>query len=169
MQEIWENIKGYEGVYQVSNFGRVKSFKLGKENILKEISISTGYKGVNLYKNGILLKKTVHQLVAEAFLGHTPCGMELVINHINFDKTDNRVDNLEIVTQRENSNRKHLKKTSRFTGVSWCKRDNNWLSCITIKNKKMFLGRFSNEIEASKAYERALQEFTHQLSPPLQL
>ena len=68
-KEIWKPIKGYEGLYQVSNFGRVKSLKFGKEKILKQsIDKKTGYLHVVLCKNGILKTYYVHRLVAEAFI-----------------------------------------------------------------------------------------------------
>ena len=84
--------------------------------------------------------------------------MELVINHINFDKKDNKVSNLEIVTNRENSNRKHLKSTSKYTGVSFEKDRNKWVAQIKINGKRVLLGRFSNEIDASNAYQSKLKE-----------
>ena len=106
--EIWKEIKDYEGIYQISNLGRVKSFKYGKEKLLKNIINSRGYYNVHLFKNNHREKKTLHQLVAFAFLNHTPCGMELVVNHKDLNKLNNRVENLEIVTQKENYNH-HIK------------------------------------------------------------
>ena len=100
--------------------------------------------------------KKVHQLVAESFLNHKRCGMKLVVNHIDFDKTNNKLDNLEIVTTRENTNQKHLKSYSNFTGVSWNKRANKWIASIKINNKNKYLGYYSNELEASKAYQKEL-------------
>ena len=152
--EIWKTIKEFEE-YQVSNLGRIKSFKCGKERILKP-NIQNQYYAVNLFKNKKLNNFNIHKLVAINFLNHTPCGMKLVINHINFNKLDNRVCNLEIVTHRENSNQKHLKSSSQYTGVSWDKKSNKWKSSICINNKPKILGTFNNEKEASLYYENAL-------------
>ncbi len=100
-EEIYKSIPGYENIYEVSNYGNVKSIKFGKEKILKPNKTRTGYLQVGLLKDG-RKKIGVHQLVAMAFLNHTPCGMELVIDHINDIKSDNRIINLQVVTQREN-------------------------------------------------------------------
>ena len=125
MKEIWKDIKDYEGHYQVSNYGRVKSVprvtsytnKAGYESsqfrdgqIKKEIDNGKGYKAVNLYKNNKGKLVYVHRLVAQAFIGEIPKGM--VINHIDFDRSNNRLDNLEIVTYSENN--MHSAKSGRY-------------------------------------------------------
>lgn len=155
--EEFRNIEGYEGYYEVSNYGNVKSFHRNKETILKP-TFSKGYFQVTLCKKGSVKYKTIHKLVAEAFLNHKPCGSKLVINHINFNILDNRVENLEIVTTRENSNQKHLKSSSKYTGVSWDKNSNKWKSQIWINRKKKHLGYFINELEASNAYQNELKQ-----------
>lgn len=153
--EIWKNIKGFED-YQVSNFGRVKSLKRGKEKILKNIVSIDGYYIVNLHKKNKRTTKKIHQLVAIAFLNHNPDGYKLVINHKDINRQNNNLNNLEIVTARENSNRKHLKGSSIYTGVSWHKLTNKWTAQIVIDGKKKYLGLFINELEASCAYQNAL-------------
>lgn len=158
MIEEWKDILGYEGLYKVSNLGNIKSLKFQKEKVLKLQTNTKGYFIVNLYKNKKMKSHQIHQLVAIAFLNHVPCKMELVINHINFDKKDNKVSNLEIVTNRENSNRKHLKSTSKYTGVSFEKDRNKWVAQIKINGKRVLLGRFSNEIDASNAYQKEINK-----------
>lgn len=155
MSEIWKKIEGFED-YEVSNLGRVKSIKKGKERILKPAINIKGYLRVNLCENGKKKEMKIHQLVAIAFLGHTPNGMKTVINHINFVRTDNRLENLEITTTRENSNKKHLKSSSKFTGASWNNQAEKWQSHIYINGKLINLGYFSDELEAGKMYEIAL-------------
>ena len=149
--EIWKTIEKYPD-YQISNLGNVKSLKFGKEKILKQWIDDLGYCRVDLIKN-----EKVHQLVAIAFLNHNPCKYKLVINHKNFNRQDNRVENLEIVTQRENANRAHIKSSSKYVGVSWYKYGNkNWRARIVINGKQKNIGYYKTEIEASNAYQNAL-------------
>lgn len=107
MEEEWKPIKGYEGLYEVSNMGRVKSLYHGKERILSISDDSSGYKGVNLTKQTVIKRKQVHRLVAEAFIPN-PTNLP-VVNHLDGDKHNNCVSNLEWCTKKENTN--HAIKT----------------------------------------------------------
>jgi len=167
-KEIWKDIPNYEGYYQVSNLGRVKSLKRfikAKNNSLKlthdriiRPGISRGYSKVILCIDKKRKSFTVHQLVVITFLNHKPLGMKKVVNHINFKKSDNRVENLEIITQRENANRKHLNSTSKYVGVYFSKEKNRWKSQIVINKKTISLGSFKKEIDAHLAYQSKLKE-----------
>lgn len=97
--EIWKYIDGYDD-YQVSNCGRVKSLKYGKEKILKTYVTKIGYLYVILCKNGKSKHHLLHRLVAQAFLDN-PYNLPEV-NHKNEDKTDNRVENLEFCDHKYN-------------------------------------------------------------------
>lgn len=174
--EIWIEIEGYEGLYEVSSLGRVKSLErkvlvernnsyyILKERILKQ-NLGGEYLMLSLSKNGKVKNRTVHSLVAEAFLNHKPCGHKLVVNHINAkdpnNKMNNRVDNLEVVTQRKNTDRKHLKSSSQYTGVCWSKSNKKWHAQIVINSKIKHLGYFINELEASNAYKIALNNISY--------
>lgn len=95
--ETWKDIKGYEGLYQVSNLGRVKSLHFNKELLLKLRLTGRGYYQIDLQKNKNIKHALVHRLVAEAFI---PNPDELPqVNHKDEDKTNNCVDNLEWCTQ----------------------------------------------------------------------
>lgn len=101
-EEVWKDVPGYEGYYQVSNLGRVKSltgYYKNKKNIILKYGLNRGYQRVILCVNKIRKNIHIHQLVMLAFVGK-PNGMQ--INHINGVKTDNRLCNLEYVTQSEN-------------------------------------------------------------------
>ena len=157
--EEFRDIPDYEGLYQVSDLGRVKTLnyrRINRHKILKGSLNSYGYLTLSLYKDEVSKSYKVHKLVAMAFLNHVPCGMELVVNHKNFIKTDNSGENLEIVTQRENANHKHLKSTSKYTGVYWDKSRHVWVSSLYVNGKLKLLGYFDDELEASQYYENAL-------------
>lgn len=112
MKEVWKDIKGYEGYYEISNLGRVKSLKRhcankyrryisNKKIILRQCFTSTGYKYVNLTKNKKSKSFKVHRLVGFAFLGEPPKGKE-IINHIDGNPINNNANNLEWCNQKEN-------------------------------------------------------------------
>ena len=105
MTETWKAIAGYEGLYEVSDLGRVKSLNYnhtGKENILKPFNNSKGYLRVRLCKNGHENAIAVHRLVACAFLPN-PNNLE-TINHKDEVKTNNTVGNLEWMSRKDNIN-----------------------------------------------------------------
>ena len=108
-KEYWKPVVGYEGLYEVSNWGRVKSIKFGKERILKQY-IRCGYYIVSLWKNGKGKSYSVHRLVAEAFLEipeelrHLEGTRYLQVNHKDEDKNNNNVDNLEWCDAKYNTN-----------------------------------------------------------------
>ena len=113
MQEIWKDVKDYEGLYQVSNLGRVKSLGIRfiRSNlkpytklprILSQIGCKNGYKKVELTKNGFSKRYYVHRLVAEAFIPNPDNLPE--VNHKDEVASNNHVDNLEWCTHRYNSN-----------------------------------------------------------------
>jgi hypothetical protein len=167
--EIWKDVINYNGIYQVSNYGNVKSQtrkdSIGrniKGKVLNKILSNRGYYVVNLSRDGVVKKRTVHQLMAESFLNHKPNGYLSVINHINLNKLDNNIDNLEIITPRENSNKKHIKSSSKYVGVTWHKQHKKWYSQIYINGKQKFLGLFDDEIKASDAYNKRLLKITQE-------
>lgn len=104
MLEMWKPIEGYEGLYEVSNLGRVKSLKRlhTKERILSYFLNRQGYQRVNLWKENQSKKYSVHRLVAKAFVDNPE--NKNVVNHIDENKQNNCSCNLEWVTGLENHN-----------------------------------------------------------------
>lgn len=170
--ELWKDIPGYEGIYQVSNFGNVKSLKRTvsnsrygvqnkNERILK-LCENTGKRYiVSLRNNSISKVCQVHVLVAMAFLGHKPCGHLLVIDHIDGNCKNNNLENIRIVTHRDNTTVCYRKGkfgfSSSYVGVCWDKSRGLWKSAIIINGKNCNLGRFTSEIDASNAYQNKLK------------
>lgn len=105
MNEIYKDVVGYEGKYQVSNLGNVKSLnyrQTGKEKVMKQTLIDNGYLQVDLYNNGKHKKYGVHRLVADAFLDNPNNYPQ--VNHKDENKQNNNVDNLEWATAQYNIN-----------------------------------------------------------------
>mgnify|MGYP002409568596 CR=1 FL=1 len=179
--EVWKDVVGFEDYYEVSNTGKVRRkdhitvYKNGararfSQTILKPSVFKKGYLMVFLSVKSKKKAKSVHRIVAEAFIPN-PENKETV-NHIDCDKTNNHVSNLEWLSNEENiqhsvengryeyrDERKRLGRrkqkgnyTSQYYGVSFDKRCNKWFSQITVNGKKSFLGYFDDESDAAQAY-----------------
>jgi hypothetical protein len=169
-KEIWMDVPNYEGIYKVSNLGRVNSLerivkgrnnssRLIKEKILIPTKDKKGYLHVSLWLMNKGCSFRIHQLVAMAFLGHEPDGTnKLVVDHINNIKIDNMLNNLQIITNRANINKNKEGCASKYVGVCFRKDRNKWYSKIIINGKRIGLGHFTNEIDASNAYQKKLTE-----------
>ena len=173
-KEVWKDIPNYEGYYQASNLGRVKSLdrtifdKNGHKRFYKGSIIGgcindRGYKVTTLGKNGVRGDFKLSQLIAITFLNHTPNGSNLVVDHINGNQLDDSVKNLRIVTQRENVSTCFRSNESKFSstypGVVFDKSRDKWQARIFINGKNKYLGRFKTEEEAYEARQKALKEY----------
>ena len=138
--EEWKSIPGYEGLYEVSSYGRVKSLEISyirkngimdqkSEMILSPKNNGTGYFTVCLYKNKIHKYYLIHRLVAEAFLPNPDNLPE--VNHKDEDKSNNRVDNLEWCDRKYNLNYKGVLKRR-----SQRMKENGIYERITLKRTK---------------------------------
>lgn len=167
--EKWVDIKGYEEYYQVSNLGRIKSKKRYKkirgngrqplpERIHKMYLCPNGYPLARLCVNGTQKRIKIHRLVAEHFISKIPNG--LVVNHIDGNRKNNDVSNLEIVSQLDNirHGRTGKKSSSKYVGVYFDKQTKSYRSQITHKRKVYNLGRFKSELDAYEANKRKRKE-----------
>lgn len=136
--EIWKPVKNYEGIYEISNLGRVKSLprekycghvnsapQLTKERILKVKKDRLGYSRVKLSKNGISNLKYIHRIIAEAFIDNPKNKGE--VNHIDGNKDNNKTSNLE-----------------------WCSRSENVKHAFELKLHKTLKGELNNKSKLNK-------------------
>lgn len=158
--EIWKDIPGYRSLYEVSNTGKVRSIRGEKTAIRKLVKNKGGYLTVILSNDGVKKTWYVHQLVAITFLDHKPCEHNAVIDHIDNDKLNNNINNLQIVNSRYNCSKDKKGYTSKYVGVFWDKSKNNWKSSIKIDGKTVNLGHFKTELDAHKAYQEELNKLT---------
>ena len=142
--EEWRDVEGYDGAYQVSDLGRVRSKKYGRWRLLSASKDKDGYLTVLLSNNGKRKTSKVHRLVAQAFIENDDSGKN-EINHINEDKTDNRADNLEWCDRKYNNtyNDIHHRRITKLCKIKSLYRPNLSIK----KNIELFK---SNGIECSR-------------------
>ena len=164
MTELFKDINGYEGLYQISNFGNVRSLhtinssKKDASGIRKLQTHKNGYKFICLYKNSIGKQFRIHRLVAETFIENKHNYSE--VDHIDGNKTNNKLDNLRWCSKHQNmsfDNRKTKNSYSKFVGVSFDKNINKFKSTIKKNGVSKFLGYYLDENEASMAYQSELK------------
>lgn len=154
--ENWLPIKDYEGLYEVSDMGNIRSLDArGKARRILKLSVrKDGYMRACLIKDRIPKTFYVHRIVVQAFVG-SPDG--LLTNHKNGVRNDNRAENLEIVSYRENTSHANLRRTNKKIGATQ-KKDGRWCSYINFAGKVRFLGYYPNEQLAHEAYKQALKD-----------
>lgn len=172
--EIWVDIKDLP--YQVSNIGNVRRHPDSKYNqgkpYVKPYINNKGYLCINLYKNSKVHRFQIHRLIAIYFIPN-PQGLNEV-NHIDGNPLNNAISNLEWCTHSQNlkhawatglfpkrplnASVKRKNATSRYKGVSWSNERKRWCTGVTVKGKRTALGRYTDEIEAAKAYDKYILE-----------
>lgn len=163
MIEEWKPVVGYEGLYEVSSLGRVRSldryvknnysYWLRKGKVLSPEKNKDGYLLVSLCCNGKRYLRTVHRLVAEAFIPNPDNLPE--VNHINEDKSNNRVENLEWCTRKYNINFGTARIRRRETLI----KSGSWTGLSIKENKKRYYQENRDRIcEQKKEYYRKKKE-----------
>jgi len=165
LKEIWKEIEGFEGRYQVSNLGRVMSLVTnhGKQRQKLKPQYERRYMFVNLSVKNRGHTKDVHRMVANAFVPNPD--NKPMVNHIDGVKLNNNASNLEWVTCSENHKHayasglrtsegtvtgKKLGQSSVYRNVSWDNERGKWMAAPKIGGKQKFMRRFDSEIEAAK-------------------
>lgn len=162
MREEWKPIAGYEGKYFVSNLGRVKT----ADRVLKPFDNGNGYLVVGLTTNKKVKNHYVHRLVVAAFVGDIPSGM--VVNHLDYNRQNNYVGNLEIVSQKSNVrysadrlSRPKNKTCSRSGEKHIRLRKNRYEVEILYKGIGYYCGRHELLSEAIKARDAKYEEINY--------
>ncbi len=156
MEEVWKEIDFANG-YFISNSGRIRSLKKGKERILVQVPNGRGYLSVCLHYNNKGNSKRVHVLVAEFFLNYKPNGNTFYsVDHIDNDKNNNKVSNLQIITHSENIS-KQVKNKSGHTGITISSKG-SFYAYVSINNKYVHLGTFKKIEDAILARKTKLDE-----------
>jgi hypothetical protein len=161
--EQWKDIPDYEGLYQVSDLGRVKSLEkprkkstnnpnsFVRERIMKG-SLGKRYLNTALYKNGFSKSFLIHHLLSITFMNFKPNMGEIIVDHVNNDPTDNRLSNLQLITRRHNTI-KDIKSKSEAVGLY--ERNGFFSVTIRVNGISCGLGNFRDKNEAIKKHKEA--------------
>lgn len=154
MKEEYRKIKDFEH-YEVSNFGRVRNTRTGKT--LKPISHTGGYRRLKLRDNGRAKDVFIHRLVAQAFIPDP----KKEVNHIDGDKTNNHINNLEWVSSLENQTHRFLKvnTSSKYPGVNYIASRNRWRVRLTVSGVRKTIGHYKTELGAFLHYVDACERY----------
>ena len=167
--ETWKWIIGFEGGYEISTDGNVRSVDRTiihkntthflRSQTMKQSLDKSGYLKFTIRLNGVRKTAFTHREMGNAFLMKDYSKQGLDVNHKDLDKTNNKRTNLELITERGNTvhYRESIKHSSRYTGVSWRKQNRKWRASIIINKEQVHLGYFLNEEDASIAYQNKLK------------
>ncbi|MFT8930006.1 MAG: NUMOD4 motif-containing HNH endonuclease [Sporolactobacillus sp.] len=177
-EEVWKDVKGYEGYYQVSNLGRVKSVnriiqrRTGsvhtvKGRILKQKEnhnkSSLGVKFVSLWKNNHGTMRAVHRLVAQVFLSDWDPNLE--VDHIDRNRDHNMASNLRMVDRLQNelNNAKKTDRhyTSKYIGVYKYAKSNKWMAYARVNKVMNNLGLYDSEEQAARARDEFVSKLPY--------
>ena len=155
IEEIYIDIPTFDGLYKLSNLDNVKSFKTKNFKILKGYVTKKGYLNYSLYKDNKMKTIPLHVLKMMVYKGFVPNKQVLVIDHKDNNPLNNDLDNLQVITNRENCS-KEKKGKSKYVGVS--PKKNKWRVDISINGKPNYLGCYNTQFEAHLVYQKALNK-----------
>jgi hypothetical protein len=167
---MWANIPEYHGLYQINEFSVVRSLNFrntGKTKEMKPNLSNNMYYTLGLTKDSIHTTILLHRLMASAFLGLPIESKDFIVDHIDNNKLNNNLDNLQLTTYRYNNTKDQKKKIdSNYTGVKKVKRiksHDKWAAHIHYKKRLIHLGTYDLEILAANAYNKANLEIKQDL------
>jgi hypothetical protein len=156
-QEIWKDVKEFEGLYQISNKGQLRKIIGNNEyRMRKPYLMKCGYHRFSLSNKGRVAEWYAHRLVWQHFGSYQEDGIKNHVDHINNIKTDNRIENLQLITARLNNTKDRKRQKLSHHGTS--KSAGRYRAVIQVNNKSYQLGTFETEAEAAKEYDRARNE-----------
>lgn len=157
MIEEWYDIPGFENSYKINKNADV----IGPRNkILKPSLHNSRYLKLTLRKNKKSVYVMVHQLLGLTFFeGYKLNNRKIIVDHIDNNKLNNKLDNLQIISFRKNVSKDKVNTTSKYTGVSKNKINNKYLVYINTTGKNRYIGSFTNEIDAANAYNNELNKY----------
>jgi hypothetical protein len=173
LEKIWRPVKGFEGSYHISNYGEVKSLgrqilfkrynpklkRWHRERIMKPSVTKQGYLKVQLFDNCDYTIKAVAHLVWDAFGDKPRDGHRLQVDHKDGDCANNRIDNLQLLTNRANTSKGWRQNGKKLpTGVSWDKSKGRYVTSIRIDGHNYHLGRYKTAELASAVYQNKLKQ-----------
>ncbi len=170
-KEEWRDVKDYEGIYKVSNLGRIKSlsrkvkvkgggYRTTEDRIIRA-AVGGGYYSFIACKDKSKKTMHVHRAVASAFLGHELVSRSIVVDHIDNNPLNNNLSNLQVISIRENLLKDKVFKKGHCVGVT--KRtlkygSTRWEASITKNSKYTYLGTYDTQEEAKSIYESKLKQ-----------
>jgi hypothetical protein len=152
-EQEWKEIPKYPN-YEISNLGIIRN-KNGR--IKSNNNLINGYRSVSLSKNGNTKKFTVHQLVAITFLNHIPNGHEKVVDHINNNKLNNQLSNIQLISHKENITKDRDKSNGRYSSkylnISFCNKRKKFRVIVQRNGKSFSLGGYECEEKAKEVLD----------------
>ncbi len=160
---MWKKIKDFED-YEINEKGEVKSFKKHKDGYILKQTLDGGYVRYCLRNNDGGKTFASHLLVWDHFADSLRNGIKLQVDHIDENKLNNHINNLQLLVPRQNKTKamKKYNTSSKYVGVFWQKGLNKWRSVFWIGKKRTHLGVFENEYDAHLAYQKKLKEHNGQ-------